>query len=153
MDALNRSVMIGHIARRVREAGGRAMLVGGCVRDALLGRESGDIDCEVYGLAPDVLRAIAGEFGQVDESGARYGVYSLRAQGIDLAVPRLERRTGPLHGDFEVTPDPSLPVERAAHGGLYPPYPSSGRAASRPSTSSWEVWKQVTKRTTVWVWS
>lgn len=114
MDALNRSLMIGHIARRVREAGGRAMLVGGCVRDALLGRESGDIDCEVYGLAPDVLRAIAGEFGQVDESGARYGVYSLRAQGIDLAVPRLERRTGPLHGDFEVTPDPSLPVERAA---------------------------------------
>ena len=114
MDALERSVMIGHIARRVQEAGGRAMLVGGCVRDALLGRESGDIDCEVYGIAPDVLRAIAGEFGQVDESGARYGVYSLRAQGIDLAVPRLERRTGPLHGDFEVTPDPSLPVERAA---------------------------------------
>ena len=151
MDAQERDLLIRQIARRVQEAGGRAMLVGGCVRDALLCRESGDIDCEVYGLAPDALRAIAGEFGEVDESGARYGVYSLRKQGIDLAVPRLERRTGPLHGDFEVTPDPSLPVERAAHGGLYPPYPSSGRAASRPSTSAWLVWKQETKRTTVWV--
>lgn len=114
MDAQERDLLIRQIARRVQEAGGRAMLVGGCVRDALLCRESGDIDCEVYGLAPDALRAIAGEFGEVDESGARYGVYSLRKQGIDLAVPRLERRTGPLHGDFEVTPDPSLPVERAA---------------------------------------
>ena len=76
MDAQERDLLIRQIARRVQEAGGRAMLVGGCVRDALLCRESGDIDCEVYGLAPDALRAIAGEFGEVDESGARYGVYS-----------------------------------------------------------------------------
>lgn len=37
------------IALRAKELGGRAMLVGGCVRDGLLGIPSADIDCEVYG--------------------------------------------------------------------------------------------------------
>ena len=35
---------IRQIALRAKAMGGRAMLVGGCVRDALLGRESADID-------------------------------------------------------------------------------------------------------------
>lgn len=105
---------IRRIALRAGALGGRAMLVGGCVRDALLGRESADIDCEVYGLAPEALRALAAEFGEVDESGARYGIFTLKDVGIDLAVPRLERRTGPKHGDFDVTPDPALSFERAA---------------------------------------
>lgn len=112
-DVRTRRDTIAAIAVRVREAGGRAMLVGGCVRDGLLGRESGDIDCEVYGVEPDALRTLASAFGAVDESGARYGVYSLRALGIDLAIPRTERRTGPLHGDFDVTPNPWLTPEQA----------------------------------------
>lgn len=97
------------IALRAKALGGRAMLVGGCVRDALTGRGSADIDCEVYGLAPQALRSLAAEFGEVDESGARYGIFSLKGAGIDLAVPRLERRTGPKHGDFDVRLDPALP--------------------------------------------
>ena len=102
------------IALRAKALGGRAMLVGGCVRDALTGCQSADIDCEVYGLAPQALRSLAAEFGEVDESGARYGIFSLRGAGIDLAVPRLERRTGPKHGDFDVRLDPALPFARAA---------------------------------------
>ena len=50
----------------------------------------------------------------MDESGARYGIFSLKGAGIDLAVPRLERRTGPKHGDFDVRLDPALPFARAA---------------------------------------
>ena len=102
------------IALRAKALGGRAMLVGGCVRDALTGRQSADIDCEVYGLAPQALRSLAAEFGEVDESGARYGIFSLKGAGIDLAVPRLERRIGPKHGDFDVRLDPALPFARAA---------------------------------------
>ena len=102
------------IALRAKALGGRAMLVGGCVRDALTGRESADIDCEIYGLAPQALRSLAAEFGEVDESGARYGIFSLKGAGIDLAMPRLERRTGPKHGDFDVRLDPALPFARAA---------------------------------------
>ena len=102
------------IALRAKELGGRAMLVGGCVRDGLLGIPSTDIDCEVYGLAPDALRALAAQFGDVDDSGEKYGIFTLRGEGIDLAVPRTERRTGPHHGDFEVLPDPTLSFEKAA---------------------------------------
>lgn len=105
---------IHEIALRAREMGGRAMLVGGCVRDGLLGIPSTDIDCEVYGLAPDALCALAARFGDVDDSGERYGIFALRGAGIDLAVPRTERRKGPHHGDFEVLPDPTLSFEKAA---------------------------------------
>ena len=80
---------IRQIALRAKAMGGRAMLGGGCVRDALLGRESADIDCEVYGLAPEQRHALAAQFGTVDESGARYGIFTLKDAGIDLAVPRL----------------------------------------------------------------
>ena len=106
--------LIHEIALRAKEMGGRAMLVGGCVRDGLLGIPSTDIDCEVYGLAPDALCALAARFGDVDDSGERYGIFALRGAGIDLAVPRTERRTGPHHGDFEVLPDPTLSFEKAA---------------------------------------
>ena len=105
---------IRQIALRAKAMGGRAMLVGGCVRDALLGRESADIDCEVYGLTPEQLHALAAQFGTVDESGARYGIFTLKDAGIDLAVPRLERRIGPKHGDFDVTANPALSFEQAA---------------------------------------
>lgn len=102
------------IADSAAALGGRAMLVGGCVRDELLGRDCADVDCEVYGLAPEQLKLLAASFGRVDVSGEKYGIYSLRDEGIDLAMPRIERRTGILHGDFNVQLDGALPFERAA---------------------------------------
>src|ERR1700682_818445 len=38
------------LARAIQAEGGRALLVGGCVRDALMGREPKDWDLEVYGV-------------------------------------------------------------------------------------------------------
>lgn len=111
---MNQREMIAAIARRVQACGGRALLVGGCVRDALLGRESADIDCEVHGVAPDALCALMGEFGEIDESGRGYGIYTIRGAGIDIALPRTERRTGPGHRDFAVAVDPFLSPARAA---------------------------------------
>jgi tRNA nucleotidyltransferase/poly(A) polymerase len=48
------------IATAIREAGGRALVVGGWVRDSLMGRESNskDIDLEVYGLTSDRVRSL-----------------------------------------------------------------------------------------------
>jgi tRNA nucleotidyltransferase/poly(A) polymerase len=56
LECMNAEVL--RISRAVREAGGRAMLVGGSVRDLLLGIQSKDFDLEVYGVAPDRLRSI-----------------------------------------------------------------------------------------------
>ncbi len=102
------------IARRVSEAGGRAMLVGGVVRDGLLGVECKDIDVEVYGLAPRALKALLSDLGDVVEKGASFGVYGLAHSNIDVAMPRRERRTGDRHTDFDVSVDPDLSFRDAS---------------------------------------
>jgi tRNA nucleotidyltransferase (CCA-adding enzyme) len=65
------------IAERARAAGGRALFVGGWVRDRLLGRDSKDIDLEVYGIEADRLRALLEEIGPVNTVGESFTVYRL----------------------------------------------------------------------------
>ena len=102
------------IARRVAAAGGRAMLVGGAVRDSLLGRENKDIDLEIYGVTPDALRALLAELGRVVEKGASFGVFGLEHSNLDIAMPRRERCVGGKHTDFDVSVDPNLSFEAAS---------------------------------------
>ena len=101
------------IARRVREAGGRAMYVGGMVRDGLMGIECKDIDIEVYGLTPRALKDVLSSLGKVMEMGASFGVYGLQHSAIDIAMPRRERCVGIKHTDFEVSVDPAMSFEDA----------------------------------------
>lgn len=107
-------------ARRVlaaiREAGGRPMLVGGCVRDALLGIASKDIDVEVYGLTfAELAEALAGA-GRVDEVGKSFGVLKIRAgdTDLDVNVPRRERKISAGHRGFGITPDMALSFAEAS---------------------------------------
>jgi tRNA nucleotidyltransferase (CCA-adding enzyme) len=100
------------IARTVRGAGGRALVVGGWVRDRLMGRSSKDLDLEVYHVAPDRLKALLAEFGSVNTVGESFTVY--KVAGIDVALPRRESRTGRGHRAFEVVGDPELPFPDAA---------------------------------------
>ena len=102
------------ICLKIQENGGRAYLVGGCVRDHLLGIPSLDVDCEVHGMEQSALYALLSSFGEVDISGERFGVYTLRDNGFDFALPRVERLTGSAHTDFEVTPIPTLSPKEAA---------------------------------------
>ena len=102
------------IAQRIADAGGRAMLVGGVVRDGLMGIDSKDIDLEVYGIAPRALKALLSELGTVVEKGASFGVFGLAHSNIDVAMPRRERRTGDRHTDFDVAVDPDLSFEAAS---------------------------------------
>ena len=101
------------VSARVKEAGGRAYLVGGYVRDVLLGQKSKDIDLEVYGLAPARLKELLCEFGEPYTRGAAFGVFGLMHSDIDIAMPRKEKAVGGGHKDFDVTVDPFLPVEQA----------------------------------------
>ena len=102
------------IARRAAAQGGRAMFVGGVVRDGLMGVPCKDIDVEVYGMAPRALRAMLSELGEVVEKGASFGVYGLSHSNLDIAMPRKERRTGDRHTDFDVSVDPKLSFEAAS---------------------------------------
>jgi tRNA nucleotidyltransferase (CCA-adding enzyme) len=101
-----------HIARLAREAGGRALVVGGWVRDRLLHREAKDIDLEVYGLEPAPLKALLDRVGPVNTVGESFTVY--KVAGLDVSVPRRESKTGRGHKGFDVTGDPSLSIVEAA---------------------------------------
>ena len=100
------------IAAAVRNEGGRALVVGGWVRDQLLGRRSKDVDLEVYGIQAERLRTLLTEFGPVNAVGESFTVYKVGE--IDVGLPRRESKTSRGHRGFEVTGDPSMSVEEAA---------------------------------------
>ena len=106
------------LAARIGEAGGRALLVGGYVRDMARGApgEEKDFDLEVYGMDPDALQATLGEVGRVDAVGKSFGVLKMRLGDLDLdiSVPRRESKTGKGHRGFMVTPDPTMTITEAA---------------------------------------
>jgi len=106
--------MLRSIALRIRDMGGRALLVGGCVRDEILGLPCYDIDCEVHGLEPEQLKALLEQFGEIDASGEKYGIFTIKGEGLDFALPRREIKRGAGHKDFEVFVDPELSPETAA---------------------------------------
>jgi tRNA nucleotidyltransferase (CCA-adding enzyme) len=100
------------IAEAVRDAGGRALVVGGWVRDRLLARESKDIDIEVFGLPSDRLRTLLERFGRIEAVGESFQVYKLGE--IDVSLPRRESKAGRGHRAFEVTGDPAMTLDEAA---------------------------------------
>ena len=102
------------IAEYVKEAGGRAFYVGGFVRDRLLGIENKDVDIEVHGIEPDALYEILGRLGEPLSFGKSFGVFALKGEDIDIAMPRRERATGSGHRDFEVDVDPFIGTREAA---------------------------------------
>ena len=100
------------IALAAAQAGGRALIVGGWVRDRLLGLESKDIDVEVFGVDGDALKALLERFGRVDTVGESFTVYKIG--GLDVSLPRRESKTGRGHKGFTVIGDPTLSIEDAA---------------------------------------
>jgi tRNA nucleotidyltransferase (CCA-adding enzyme) len=107
------------IARTVREAGGRAFVVGGWVRDRLRGQESKDIDLEVFGIAAAELPGLLGTLGRVEPAGQSFPVYKVARPGsgepaIDVALPRRESKRGHGHKAFDVQGDPSMTLAEAA---------------------------------------
>lgn len=94
------------IVERIHQGDGRALLVGGAVRDLLLGIKSKDIDIEVYGLALEQLQEILEQFGTVDLVGKSFGVFRIRGLDIDWSLPRKDS-TG-RKPRVEVDPDMSF---------------------------------------------
>ena len=105
------------IVRDLRESGFHAVVVGGSVRDALLGHEPKDIDIEVYRISYDELAAFLATRGRVDLVGKSFGVVKLSGSGFDtcdFSVPRRDSKTGPGHRDFNAHFDASITPREAA---------------------------------------
>jgi tRNA nucleotidyltransferase/poly(A) polymerase len=107
----------------VRGLGLDAYLVGGAVRDELLGLDSKDADFVVPGVDYDGLRRALDPHGKVEDfevAGRQVGarlyprdkqVRAAAPAGIEFAPPRAERSTGPGRHDFVIVADPSLSIE------------------------------------------
>jgi tRNA nucleotidyltransferase (CCA-adding enzyme) len=102
-----------NIATAVRDAGGRALVVGGWVRDQLLGLpESSNVDLEVFGLPGDRLRTLLESFGRVEAVGESFQVYKIG--DVDVSLPRRDSKAGRGHRGFVVTGDPDMSIAEAA---------------------------------------
>ncbi|MFP6639620.1 MAG: polynucleotide adenylyltransferase, partial [Myxococcota bacterium] len=80
------SEAIRRAALAVRAAGGRALIVGGSVRDRLLGRPERDIDLEILGLDLDRLESILADFGRPHRVGRDFQVLKLSGLDVDFSV-------------------------------------------------------------------
>src|SRR5262245_26731191 len=89
------------MAAAVRDAGGRALVVGGYVRDRLMGAPPAakiNLDLEVFGLPGDRLRALLESFGRVEAVGESFQVYKLG--DVDVSLPRRDSKAGRGHKGF-----------------------------------------------------
>lgn len=121
MPAASQSALFAALIERARpaldaleRAGGRPLIVGGSVRDALLGQPANDLDIEVYGLDADATVAALAPLGPVNAVGRSFGVIKLRLRGeeLDVALPCRASRSGP-HGQI-ATPDPDMTPREAS---------------------------------------
>lgn len=95
----------------------RAYLVGGCVRDALLGEEVKDIDVEVHGVDYDTLHHVLSRWGRADAVGKSFGVVKLSmkdGEQYDFSLPRRDSKVGAGHRGFSVEFDPHITLEEAS---------------------------------------
>jgi tRNA nucleotidyltransferase (CCA-adding enzyme) len=97
---------------------GRPRLVGGGVRDWLLGISPKDFDIEVGGADFEILHRALQPFGSTDVVGRSFGVLKVRSrtsgEEYDFSLPRRESKTGAGHRGFAVEPDPLLSDADAA---------------------------------------
>jgi len=104
------------VCQRIASAGGHAWLVGGCVRDMMLGLNPTDWDIEVYGLEEKVMHKELKRLGHCEHVGKHFGVYKLWLNEIviDVALPRKEKKSGVGHTQFDIVSDPNLAPEIAS---------------------------------------
>lgn len=105
------------IAEDIQQAGGRSYLVGGWVRDAILGTPCRDFDVEVYELEQDVLLEILSHYGRPNLVGKAFGVIILPLKGfsIDISFPRTESKVGEGHRGFLVQTHTHMTFKEAAY--------------------------------------
>lgn len=106
-------------ARALAQKGGRVFLVGGAVRDAMLGKKVKDYDLEVFGLSGDVVAGALAAVARVEPAGDSFPVFKVAgvpgvSGQIDVALPRRDSKKGPGHRGIDAVADPFMTIEEAA---------------------------------------
>jgi tRNA nucleotidyltransferase (CCA-adding enzyme) len=116
------------VCKEIYGIGGRALLVGGSVRDAVISTEFPDMklkpkdfDLEIYGVSPEQLQLILETtFGseKLDAVGEAFEILKVKIDGweepLDFSIPRRDSKTGEGHRGFSVQGDPTMTIDEAS---------------------------------------
>lgn len=105
------------ILSHLQSIGGTPVVVGGCVRDSFLGILSKDFDIEIFGIdSLELIEQSLQKFGSVKLVGKSFGVLTLKVDNydFDFAMPRIEKKIGNTHQDFEIITNSNLTFKEAA---------------------------------------
>ncbi len=114
---INIPKILENILKNLQELGATPILVGGCVRDYFLNKEVKDFDIEIFDFdSLELLEISLKKFGNVKLVGKSFGVLTLKVEGydFDFALPRIEKKVGNSHTDFEVITNSNLSFKEAA---------------------------------------
>jgi tRNA nucleotidyltransferase (CCA-adding enzyme) len=113
---MNLSGILKKTLTRISQHGGKPLIVGGAVRDWVLGASPKDIDIEVYGIEGQALEKVLAMVGDVDFVGRAFGVYKMRVEGLefDISLPRTDSKVGVGHTGFDITVNHQLEPEEAS---------------------------------------
>ncbi|WP_319020462.1 CCA tRNA nucleotidyltransferase [Aliarcobacter butzleri] len=101
----------------LQELGSKPILVGGCVRDSFLNKKIKDYDIEIFNFdSLEILEKSLKKFGNVNLVGKSFGVLTLKIDeyDFDFSLPRIEKKVGNSHQDFEVSTNANLSFKEAA---------------------------------------
>jgi tRNA nucleotidyltransferase (CCA-adding enzyme) len=102
------------VTKALQKARGNVYVVGGAIRDSLLGKQPRDLDLMVTGLDGTAVQAALRDLpGRTNLTGKDFGVFRYRNGGenVEIALPRREHSTGVGHRDFDVQADPDMRPE------------------------------------------
>jgi len=105
------------VLQRLADSGHKAMVVGGAVRDALLGKDPKDIDIEVYNISYTDLEQFLSKIGKTNVVGKAFGIIKFtddEGNEFDFSIPRRESKTGVGHTGFNVEFDSTMSPKEAA---------------------------------------
>lgn len=94
------------IANKIKRCGGNLYLVGGAVRDKLLGKEVNDEDYCVTGISSKQFEKM---FPQAHTRGKFFEVYDI--EGKEFAMARKEKKKGKGHKQFEIETGNYITIE------------------------------------------
>lgn len=94
-------------AQKIEKAGGRLYLVGGAIRDDLLGKKTHDEDYCVTGITAEQFQKI---FPEAHIRGKAFEVFDM--YGKEFAIARTESKYGVGHKEFEINTSPNITIEQ-----------------------------------------
>ena len=94
------------IAKMIKDAGGRLYLVGGAIRDEIMGKPIYDKDYCVTGITKEKFQSL---FPEAHNRGKAFEVFDI--DRTEFALARKEKKTGKGHKEFKTETSENITIE------------------------------------------